>query len=76
MDLGEIKRKVESSGVLREAAQSAEAQKLLQEFDGESIESALKRGDTAALGAAFKKMLSTPEGKTLAEQVRKAVGQK
>ena len=76
MDFNEMKRAAESSGALREVSKSAEAQKLLKELDGESIESALKRGDTAALSAAFQKLISTPEGKTLAAQVRKAVGQK
>ena len=76
MDLNEMKRMAGSSGALREAAQSAEAQKLLKELDGEGIERALQRGDTAALSAAFAKMLSTPEGKSLAERVQKAVKQK
>lgn len=76
MDLSEMKRMAESSGALREVSESAEARKLLREIDGESIESALKRGDTAALGAAFQKLLSTPEGKTLADRVQKAVGRK
>ena len=76
MDLGEMKRMAESSGALREVSESAEAQKLLQALDGESIGSALKRGDTAALTAAFAKLISTPEGKDLADRVRKAVGRK
>ena len=76
MDFSEMKRAAESNGALREVSESAEARKLLRELDGGSIESALKRGDTAALSAAFAKLISTPEGKTLAEQVRKAVGRK
>lgn len=76
MDLNEMKRAAESSGVLREVSKSAGAQKLLRELDGEGIESALKRGDSAALAAAFQKLISTPEGKTLADQVRKAVERK
>lgn len=76
MDLSEMKRAAESNGALREMSKSAEAQKLLEELDGESIGNALKRGDTAALSAAFAKLMNTPEGKTLAEQVQKAVGQK
>ena len=76
MDLNEMKRAAESSGALREVSKSAEAQKLMKELDGGSIESALKRGDTAALSAAFAKLLSTPEGKTLADRVQKAIGRK
>lgn len=76
MDFSEIKRAAESSGALREVSGSAEAQKLLKTLGAESIESALKRGDTAALSAAFQKLISTPEGKTLADRVQKAVGRK
>ena len=76
MDFNEMKQAAETSGALREVSESAEARKLLRELDGESIESALKRGDTAALTAAFAKLISTPEGKTLADRVQKAVGRK
>ena len=76
MDFSEMTRAAESNGALREVSGSAEAQKLLKELDGGSIERAIKQGDSAALAAAFAKLISTPEGKALTDRVQKAVGRK
>ena len=67
-----MKRELEKNGALRAAASSDAAQKLLQNLDAAGLEAAAKHGDTAALKRYLAQVLATPEGKALAEQVRKA----
>lgn len=72
MDLDGMKRELEKNSALRAAASSGAAQKLMQNLDTAGLEQAAKRGDTTALKGYLAQVLSTPEGKALAEQVRKA----
>ena len=73
MDFAELKRELEAKKALRAAAQSEAGQKLLQHFDASEVERAAKSGDTAALKHILSQVLSSPEGRALAEQVQKAM---
>ena len=73
MDLNEMKRTLESKSELKAAANSAEAKKLMEGIDTAALETAAKRGDTAALKDILNRVLSTPEGKALAQKVQSAV---
>ena len=72
MDIDGMKRELEKNSALRAAASSNAAQKLMQNLDTTGLEEAAKRGDTAALKRYLTQVLATPEGKALAEKVRKA----
>ena len=74
MDLDGMKRELEKNGALRAAASSDTAKKLMKNLDAAGLEQAAKRGDTEALKRYLAQVLATPEGKALAEQVRKAAG--
>ena len=76
MDLDGMKRELEKNGALRAAASSDSAKKLMKNLDAAGLEQAAKRGDTEALKRYLTQVLATPEGKALAEQVRKAAGTK
>lgn len=69
----EMQRKLSNNSGVRAAVDSPEAKKLLGSLDAAALEGAAKRGDTAALKDILSKVLSTSEGKALAERVRNAV---
>ena len=73
MDFAELKRELESKKALKAAAQSEAGQKLLQQVDSAEVERAAKSGDAAALKSILSRVLSTPEGKELAQQVQEAM---
>ena len=73
MDFAEWKKSLESSASMQAISESAEAKKLLQRVDASAVERAVKRGDTEALKGVLAQVLSTPEGRALAEKVQKAV---
>lgn len=73
MDMEALKRELESNGTMQAVTQSAEARKLMGSIDAAAVENAAKKGDAAALKGMLTKVLSTPEGKALAEKVREAV---
>lgn len=62
-----------SGAQLQKLAQSADGQKVAQMLDMQRLQSAAQSGDRAALGDMLQRVLSTPEGRRLAEQVQKAV---
>ena len=73
MDFAELKRELESKKALKAAAQSEAGQKLLQQVDSAEVERAAKSGDAAALKSILSQVLSTPEGKELAQKVQEAM---
>lgn len=56
---------------IRELADSADGQRLSRMIDSTAIERAAKNGDSAALHGILSQVLSTEEGKRLADSVRK-----
>ena len=58
---------------LRRLADSPEGKRLGQMLDAGAVEKAVKGGDSAALQQILRGVLGTPEGKRLAEQLRKAM---
>jgi len=79
MDLQGFEKKLRESGnaeKLMAAAQSAEGQRLQQMLDADKIQSAARSGDAQAIKNILSQVLSTPEGKRLAEKVQKAMEQK
>ena len=60
---------------LRALGSSAEARALESAVDGAALEKALRSGDSAALKGMLDRLLSTPEGRALAEGVGKVMEQ-
>ncbi len=54
-------------------AKGKDGKKLAGMLDREAAERALQTGDTAALQGMLEKLLATPEGQRLAQEVKKAV---
>ena len=78
MELEEYARAVRQGGgadALEKLARSGQGEKLLQKVDGEKLAAAAKAGDMQALGRMVNAILSTPEGRSFAREVKKAVGQ-
>lgn len=63
----------ENGDALKKLAESEAGAKLAARLDGGQIENAARTGDTKALADILKGVLSTPEGKSFAQQVQKAV---
>ena len=76
MDLENYARQVkrsEKGAALEKLTQSEAGAKLAARLDGAKLEQAAKAGDMKALSAMLKGILATPEGKSFAAQVEKAV---
>ena len=73
MELEAMKNELKKSGAARAVAESREAQALLRRVDSSAWETAAKTGDVASLKKLLNQALATPEGKALAEQIKKAV---
>lgn len=58
---------------LEKVARSAAGERLAARVDADKIESAAREGDMKALSSLLKEILATPEGKTFAAEVQKAV---
>ena len=56
---------------LRKLAESADGQKLSRMLDGKAVEQAARSGDSEALRSMLSNVLSTQEGKRLAESIQK-----
>ena len=55
---------------IKQLADSADGQKLSRMIDPKAIEAAAKSGDSAALSGILSQVLSTAEGKRLAESLK------
>ena len=73
MDLETLEREMRGKAAFRAAADSPEGRALAARLDDKALRDAARRGDGAALGDILQRVLSTPEGKALAEKVQKAV---
>jgi len=76
-DLESLQREISSSPAaekLREAAASAEGQKVLCNLDTAAVEKAAKAGDMQALKDILSGVLSTPEGQALAKKIKQSMG--
>ena len=70
----QIGRELERRGKteqLKQLAESGDGQKLGRMIDADGLERAAKSGDSAAIREMLSRVLSTEEGKRLAENVRK-----
>lgn len=75
-DLENLGRRLEQSGKsdkLRQLADSADGEAVSRMVDAEKIGKAAKSGDMAALQDILRGVLSTEEGKRLAENLKKAM---
>ena len=59
---------------LEQAIQSDAGRKLAAGIDGSKLENAAREGDMKVLSAMLRDILATPEGKSFAAEIRKAVG--
>ncbi|MBQ4651726.1 MAG: hypothetical protein IJB78_03305 [Oscillospiraceae bacterium] len=66
----ELERRGKTDGI-RKIAESADGQSLSRMIDASAVEQAAKSGDTEALKNMVTKVLSTDEGKRLAESLRR-----
>ena len=73
MDFAQLKQELEAKKELKAAAESEAGQKLLKSMNTGAVERAAKSGDTAALQRILTQVLSSPEGRELAEKVQKAM---
>lgn len=76
MDLDRYIRELQSSGsagALQKLTESDAGVRLAGQLDAEKLEKAAKQGDMQTLSAMLKTVLSTPEGRSFAAQVQKAV---
>lgn len=73
MDFSQLKRELEQKKALKAAVESESGKKLMQSVDAAAVERAAKSGDAAALQRLLTQVLSTPEGRSLAQQVQKAM---
>ena len=76
MDLEKLERQLRGNDELGALARSPEGRKIASKLDADALRAAAQQGDTAALQDALLRVLSTPEGKALAEKVQKAVERK
>ena len=76
-DLEKLRQELARSGKsadLQALARSAEWQKLKGMVDAQALRKAAQSGDSQALAKLLGGILETPEGKSLAESVRKLMG--
>lgn len=76
-DLEKLRQELARSGKsadLQALARSAEGQKLKGMVDAQALRKAAQSGDSQALAKLLGGILETPEGKSLAESVRKLMG--
>ncbi len=76
MDMDKLARELRSKGKLDALADSPEGRALSARFDGAALREAVEKGDTVAMQDVLRRVLSTPEGRALAEKVQKAVKKK
>lgn len=74
MDLEKLEREARGKSALQAAAESPEGRRLAETLDEKALRDAVRRGDSAALKKLLTAALSTPDGRALAAQVKKAVG--
>ena len=76
-DLEKLRQELARSGKsadLQALARSAEGQKLKGMVDPQALRKAAQSGDSQALAKLLGGILETPEGRSLAESVRKLMG--
>lgn len=76
LDLERVNAEIEKCGKkdrLKSLADSAEGRAVSRMLDPAAVEKAAKSGDTAALQSILSDVLSTDEGKRLAERLKKAM---
>lgn len=76
MDLDKYVRQVrqgKQGDVLQKLTESETGARLAAKVDGAKLEAAARNGDTKALSAMLQDILSTPEGKSFAQAVQRAV---
>ena len=76
MELEKLERELRGRPELKALAESPEGRALAAGLDEKALKKAAREGDAKALGAMLERVLSTPEGRALAEKVEKAVGKK
>lgn len=70
-DIGRELERRGKSDKIRQLAESPDGQRLSSIIDAKAVETAAKSGDSAALSGILSKVLSTDEGRRLAENIRK-----
>ena len=76
MKFEEMEKALRGRRDLKALADSPEGKALAAGLDEAALKKAAAEGDADALGDALRRVLSTPEGRALAEKVQKAAGEK
>lgn len=74
MEFDKVEKALRGREDLSALAETPEGRALSARLDDGALREAVRQGDGAALQDILQRVLSTPEGKALAEKVRKAVG--
>ena len=77
MNFEELGRRLQQSGKadkIKQIAESEEGARLSSVIDTKALETAAKNGDDKALRNMLSQILSTEDGKKLAENIRKMMG--
>ena len=73
MDFKQLEQQLKAKKSLRAAADSPEGRKVLAGLDSAALSEAAAKGDGETLRRILGQVLSSPEGKALAERVKQAV---
>lgn len=77
-NLEQLGRKLQESGkadAVKKLAESPEGKRLGAMLDGKAVEAAAKKGDTVALQGILQQIMATGEGRALATQLQKLMGE-
>ena len=73
LDFRQLEQQLKAKKSLRAAADSPEGRKVMAGLDSAALSEAAAKGDGETLRRILAQVLSSPEGKALAEQVQRAV---
>jgi hypothetical protein len=72
-DFSKLEQQLRSDDRIKAAADSPEGRRISASIDQQAVEKAAREGDSAALKDILTQVLSTPDGKALAEKLRQAM---
>ena len=73
LDFKQLEQQIRAKKSLRSVADSPEGKRVMAGLDGAALSEAAAKGDGETLRRILGQVLSSPEGKALAEQVKRAV---
>ncbi|MGN1001880.1 MAG: hypothetical protein ACI4PC_03840 [Oscillospiraceae bacterium] len=71
----QMKKNPRAGKMMETAAMSQEGRRIMQSVDAAAVEKAAREGDTAALKSILSQVLSSPDGKALAQKLQETMKQ-